>query len=240
MARWIAQGTTVTLSIGPFLASSDGITPQTGLTPTVRVMRGGSWNARSSATAVAHQENGFYSVELDGTDTGTLGRMRLAAFPAATVPVWEDFMVVPVKVWDALVAGSDNLEVDTIQWLGTAVATPTVAGVPEIDVTHWGGAAIATPVTAGVPDVALTGAASSSVALEAAAEVSNVAVNEPVAVFTWPATMGEVLGWIGALSRNKVTQTDTTQTLRNDADSATIATSSHGDVAGTYTRSEWS
>jgi hypothetical protein len=42
------------------------------------------------------------------------------------------------------------------QWLGTAAATPTVAGVPEVDVTHWLGTAVATPTVAGVPEVDIT------------------------------------------------------------------------------------
>jgi hypothetical protein len=41
-------------------------------------------------------------------------------------------------------------------WLGGAVATPTVTGVPEVDVTHWIGTAAATPTTAGVPEVDVT------------------------------------------------------------------------------------
>lgn len=32
-------------------------------------------------------------------------------------------------------------EVDVVKWLGTAAATPTVAGVPEVDITHLGGVA---------------------------------------------------------------------------------------------------
>jgi hypothetical protein len=32
-------------------------------------------------------------------------------------------------------------EVDVVKWLGGAVATPTVTGVPEVDVTHFGGSA---------------------------------------------------------------------------------------------------
>lgn len=35
---------------------------------------------------------------------------------------------------------------NVVRWLGTAAATPTVAGVPEVDVTHWGGTAIASAV----------------------------------------------------------------------------------------------
>ena len=310
MARWIAQSTTVTIAMGPFLASSDGVTAQTALGAiTVRVMRGSTWNARSSATAAAHQENGFYSVELNATDTGTLGRIRLASFPASTVPVWEDFMVVPTLVYNALVDGTDQLHVDVIQWLGTGVATPTVAGVPEVDPTHWNGtalptphtagypivtvkdgtgtgeinttagavavtlpaavaanvtqwdgAAVATPTVAGVPEVDVTHwlgtaaqtpttagvpnvhlvSASTAAEQEIADVVLDRSITEPSAVWTWPASLRSVIAWLGALSRNKVTQTATTQTVRNDADSATIATSTHADDGTTHTRGEFS
>jgi hypothetical protein len=47
-------------------------------------------------------------------------------------------------------------EVDVTHWIGTAAATPTVAGVPEVDVTHWIGTAAATPTVAGVPEVDVT------------------------------------------------------------------------------------
>lgn len=57
---------------------------------------------------------------------------------------------------DALCDGGDNLDVNTVQWLGTACATPTVAGVPEVDPTHWNGTAVATPTVAGVPEVDAT------------------------------------------------------------------------------------
>lgn len=62
---------------------------------------------------------------------------------------------------------------------------------------------------------------------------------EPTAVPTWPMSSEEVLGWLGALSRNKTTQTSTTTTLRNDADSATIATSAVSDDGTTYIRGEY-
>lgn len=51
---------------------------------------------------------------------------------------------------------SGDIDVDVTAWLGTAAATPTVAGVPEVDVTHWIGTAAATPTVAGVPEVDVT------------------------------------------------------------------------------------
>lgn len=50
----------------------------------------------------------------------------------------------------------------------------------------------------------------------------------------------EALEWMFLLCRNKITQTSTTQTLRNDADSATIGTSTHSDDGSTHIRGEFS
>ena len=71
------------------------------------------------------------------------------------------------------VDASGNGAADVIEWLGTAAATPTVAGVPEVDVTHWIGTAAATPTVAGVPEVDLTHVAGSTTSVSVLA--SNVA-----------------------------------------------------------------
>ena len=54
------------------------------------------------------------------------------------------------------------------------------------------------------------------------------------------ASITTMLGWLFALARNKMTQTSTTSTLRNDADSGNIATSTISDNGTTFTRGEWS
>jgi hypothetical protein len=59
-------------------------------------------------------------------------------------------------------------------------------------------------------------------------------------IWAWPASLRKVIGWIGALSRNKIIQTATTQTVRNDADDATLGTSTHSDDGTTHTRGEFS
>lgn len=72
--------------------------------------------------------------------------------------------VVVVDMWytpitdDGALAGDDitTAGANVGAWLGTAVATPAVAGVPEVDVTHWLGTAAATPTVAGVPEVDIT------------------------------------------------------------------------------------
>lgn len=66
------------------------------------------------------------------------------------------------------------------------------------------------------------------------------AIAEPSAVPAWPMSAEEALGWIAVLGRNKMTQTATTTTLRNDADSGTISTSAVSDDGTTYVRAKFS
>lgn len=63
---------------------------------------------------------------------------------------------------------------------------------------------------------------------------------EPSAVPAATSTLVAKIQWLFALARNKITQNATTQTLRNDADSASIGTSTVSDDGTTMTRGEWS
>lgn len=67
----------------------------------------------------------------------------------------------------------------------------------------------------------------------------DTAIAEPTAPFTWAqASIRKILGWIGALSRNRMTQTGSTTTLRNDANSANIATFAVSDDGTTFVSDE--
>lgn len=63
---------------------------------------------------------------------------------------------------------------------------------------------------------------------------------EPSGAPAATATLVAKIGWLAALARNKITQTASTQTLRNDADDGNIATSAVSDDGSTFTRAEWS
>jgi hypothetical protein len=142
MADWLKQSTAATVKMGPFVDSGDGVTAETALTISQSDIRlsknGGDIAQTNNAAGATHDELGYYDVPLDTTDTNTLGRLKVIISESGALPVWADFMVVPANVWDSLF-GSDKLQVDVAEWLGTAAATPTVAGVPEVDVTHWKG-----------------------------------------------------------------------------------------------------
>ena len=164
---WLKQSTAVTVKMGPFLDSTDGNTQETALTISQADIRlsknGGAYAQTNNVAGATHDEKGNYGVPLDTTDTNTLGTLRVHIHETGALAVWQDFMVVPANVWDSLF-GADALQVDVAQWLGTAAATPTVAGVPEVDLTHVAGAttnvaALATNVDAILTDTAVIGAA---------------------------------------------------------------------------------
>jgi hypothetical protein len=76
------------------------------------------------------------------------------------------------------------------------------------------------------------------------AEVLDVLVTdthvEPTSVVAATTSIRDAIMWLKSLSRNKGTQTSTTKTLRNDADSADIATSAISSDGTTFTREKWS
>lgn len=123
---WLKQSTTITLKVGPFLDKTDGVSEETGITPVVELSKnGGSFGARNSATAITHDAEGWFAVELDGTDTNTLGRLQVKAQDSAThLPVWHEFMVVPANVWDSFF-GADLLKADVTEVGGTTVSAPS-------------------------------------------------------------------------------------------------------------------
>lgn len=63
---------------------------------------------------------------------------------------------------------------------------------------------------------------------------------EPTGVVGHTGTLAEKVDWLTALSRNKITQTAGVQTLRNDADTDTIASAVVSDDGTTFTRGEFS
>ena len=119
MAQWIKQSTASTIKLGPFLDDTDGKTPETGLTISqadIRISKNGGAFAQSNNTAGAtHNENGYYDVPLNTTDTNTLGTLRVAVSKSGALPVWQDFMVVPANVWDSMFGASTlNVNVATM------------------------------------------------------------------------------------------------------------------------------
>jgi hypothetical protein len=175
MATWLKQSTAIEIKLGPFVDSTDNVTPETALTISqadVRLAKGpGDWAQKNEATSAVHEENGWYRVLLDATDTDTLGPLIVAVNESGARPVWREFMVmeatsVAAAVWDeAALAhttggtmGGLFFELqDNIATLEDAIITPAqiadavwdqVNGI-ETDITPRGALRLSTAALAG-------------------------------------------------------------------------------------------
>jgi hypothetical protein len=112
VAQIIRLSTAITVAIGPFLDSVDGVTAKTALSitqPDIRLSKNGAAFAQKSAAGTAtHMENGYYSVSLSTTDTATVGRLTLHVNKATALPVFYEFQVVTAAVYDGLLASAST------------------------------------------------------------------------------------------------------------------------------------
>ena len=127
--QWLKQSTSITVRLGPFVDSVDGYSPEVGLTISqadIRLSKNGGAFAQTNGVAGAtHDENGWYALALNATDTNTLGRLELAIYEVGARPVQREFMVVPANVWDSFF-GADELQVDTADIWSYASRTLTM------------------------------------------------------------------------------------------------------------------
>lgn len=156
---WLKQSTAVTIVMPPMLDSTDGNTPETGLTISQSDIRlsknGGAYAQTNNVAGATHMEVGNYSVPLDMTDTATLGTLRVSIHESGALAVWREFTIIPANVFDSIVLSTDKLQTDVRQWKGTDVSVPDVAGIPNINITHLRGTYLH-PTVAGVLETNIT------------------------------------------------------------------------------------
>lgn len=123
MGLWLKQSTAVDVIVGPFIDETDGKTAETGLTITQAEVRlsknGGNMAQKNEATALSHDELGYYDCNLDTTDTNTLGRLQLMVHESGALPVYHEYMVVTANVYDTL-CSTDLFQTDLTQIGGAA------------------------------------------------------------------------------------------------------------------------
>jgi len=129
----LKQSTAATIKLGPFIDDTDGKTAETALTiaqADVRLSKnGGDFAQKNSTTSATHDENGYYDIPLDATDTGTLGRLQVAVSKSGALPVWQDFLIVTANVYDTL-CSTDSLDVNV-----TSLADDVITAA-KFDVEH--------------------------------------------------------------------------------------------------------
>jgi len=123
MGLFLKQNQAVDVIVGPFIDDGDGKTAETGLTITQAEVRlsknGGNMAQKNEATALAHDELGYYDCNLNATDTNTLGRLQLMIHEAGALPVYHEYIVVSTNTYETI-CGTDKFEVDLIQMVGVA------------------------------------------------------------------------------------------------------------------------
>lgn len=205
----------------------------------VTEITGGIWNAaRSSYTTAGSFGQGVASVQ--GNVTGSVGSVT-GAVGSVTGNVGGN-VVGSVASVTGNVGGNVNGSVASVTGnVGGSVGS--VTGAVGSVTGNVGGnvvgsvASVTAAVTVGTNNDK-TGYALSAAGVDA---ILDEAVTEPSGVFAWgTATLRNIIGWLGAMHRNKMTQTATTTTLRNDADSANLGTSAVSNDGTTFTSGEWS
>lgn len=146
MPRYLKTNTAVRIVVGPFLDCTDGVTPELALTVTActaEIMHehdDGSAPTRAAITLTAsggsndmvhvHASDvgGYYDLELAQADVNFLGRAKFCITDSDVhLPVFEDWLVVPANVFDALM-GTDLLDISMTQILGTLLTESAGAG----------------------------------------------------------------------------------------------------------------
>ena len=160
MSQFLKQSTAVTIMFGPFVDKTDGVTLETGagiITSIDHATTGIFLSKNGAAAAIRSQAvtaYGMFKVTLSTTDTNTVGTLDVLMAEAATfLPVHKSFMVLPANVFDSLM-GTDLLDINAAQWLGTAILAPGVAGTPDVNAKLIGGTAqTANDIGADVNDI---------------------------------------------------------------------------------------
>lgn len=117
--KLLKQSTAVTIKLGPFLDSTDGITPETALTLSqsdiLLSKNFGAFAQKNDSSSATHDSGGWYGVPLNTTDTATLGPIQIYVNESGAAPVWDQYAVVPANVYDSLIGNTNSLNVNVYQ-----------------------------------------------------------------------------------------------------------------------------
>jgi hypothetical protein len=142
--------TAATIEVGPCLDSAGA--EYTGLViGDLRLVKAGTGAAMAASATLTHVANGHYTLVFTTGNTDTLGTLTVSCHKSTYQMPRVLMQVIPVKVYDSIVAGSDNLEVDAIQLLGTAILTPATAGTLDVNTKLLGGATVTATTSVTIP-----------------------------------------------------------------------------------------
>lgn len=107
---FLKQSTVVDVVLGPFIDDTDGKTTEEALTlaqADLQLTKNGATAAQKNDTSSAtHLYGGNYKVDLNATDTNTVGHLRLMCKETGALPVIADFYVLEEAIYDAVFGAS--------------------------------------------------------------------------------------------------------------------------------------
>jgi hypothetical protein len=161
VSKYLKQNTACHIMFGVFVDKTNGVDLEVGagiITSIDHATTGIFLSKNGAAGAIRHQgvtasvldAYGMFQVHLDATDTDTVGNLRVMMAEAATfLPVWDDYVVLPANVYDALM-GTDLLDISIVQVNGAAQTATLDTLKTAVDaVAVWASAAISKSYTAG-------------------------------------------------------------------------------------------
>lgn len=185
--------------IGPFVDSTDGVTAETALTISntdIRISKNGANIVAKNSGGGTHDENGWYQITLDATDTNTVGRLQIHVNESGALPVWAEFQVLEEDIYDALFASSaaafdSNADVTVGSIASGAV---TAASIASSAVTAD---KIATDAITAAK-IAANAIGASELATDAVAEIADAVWDEDATGHQTTGTFGQAIGDPGA------------------------------------------
>ena len=198
----------------------------------------------SDSTAAADAITEARLAELDAGNLPT----DIAAVKTDTAAILVDTADIQPKIGTPAADVSADIaavKVDTAAILVDTADMQPKLGTPVADVSADIAAVKVDTAEIGVAGAALTdlGGMSAGMKAEVNAEVDTALITttyaEPAAVPAATASIEEKLSWLAMVARNKITQTATTQIVRDDADGADIGTSAVSDDGVTFIRGEY-
>src|SRR3990167_3893045 len=203
--RFLRKNTDVIITVGPFYDKTDGVTIETALTITneritmtadtddnsaptniLDNVTGATSGTANDLNYITGNDAGMMQMELSAANTNRVGRMLLSVTDAANhVPVFHEFFVLPQAIYDWLTGVIVPLPANVTTWLGTAAATPTVAGVPEVDLTHVAGA---------TTNVSTLATSVQTIVVVTAAVIADAVLDEDMTAHQTQGSLGQAIG----------------------------------------------
>lgn len=237
-----------TLQTGLTIANSD-----------IKISANGGTSVNKNNGGGTHRANGRYSVTWDATDTATVGELSYSVLMSGCLIVWDTYIVLEEAVYDALyAAGATGYATAAALASMAAIMPSAAAGMPNgfaildslgrvkgdmVSISGDVGAAdaaeaafdgtgfnVGNGMIVPAPGALVEVAAMQPAVINAIRDAIGGKVTvPPTAAPSETATWDQILAWILAMSMNPMRQNSGLMTLRNRADSATIATGSASD-----------